>query len=155
MLTALENQAIDAAHLGSPYSEKAKSLGYAVTIQSMHDVVPGFQKGFMMYGRNLLENNPALGEKFMVAFLKGVRQFSQGRTERNLEIIEKYLKIDRETLATAPWDPIYPDGRIMTDDILAFQDWSYQNGFMDNKVAEAQLTDIRFIEYAKKVAPAK
>jgi NitT/TauT family transport system substrate-binding protein len=150
MLIALENEALEIANLGSPFSEKAKSLGYAVTVQSMHDVVPGFQKGFLMYGPNLLEDNTALGEKFMVAFLKGLRQYGQGKTERNLEIVEKYLMLDRETLMTAPWDPVYPDGRIMAGDILAFQDWSYQNDFMDNKVAEEQLIDSRFIEYANK-----
>lgn len=155
ILAALENRALEVAHLGSPYSEKVKSLGYAVTIQSADKVIPGFQKVFVMYGPNLLEKNPELGKKFMVAFLKGLRQYNQGRTERNVAIIEKYL-MDRETLLSAPWDPMYSDGRIKVEDILAFQDWAYANGLVDKQVTKEQLVDTRFIEYANRaLGPAR
>lgn len=155
IITALENRALDVANLGTPYCEKVKSLGYAVTIQSDSKVIPGFQKGFVMYGPNLLEKNPALGEKFMVAFLKGLRQYNQGATTRNLEIIEKYL-LDREILLSTPWEPMYSDGRMKVEDILIFQDWAYQHGFVDKKITKEQLIDTRFIDYANKVlGPAR
>jgi NitT/TauT family transport system substrate-binding protein len=150
-ITAFANGAIEAAVLGSPYVDQAKSLGYAVSLQSVHELIPGFQQGFVFFGPNLLEKNPEVGKKFIIAYLKGVRQWTQGLTERNLEIMQKYTGLDREELLQAGPNPVYPDGRIIVEDILTFQDWLYDNEFIEKKLTEDQLIDTRFIDYANQV----
>jgi NitT/TauT family transport system substrate-binding protein len=155
MIAAFENQAIDAAIVGSPSNQTVKALGYAITLESAEKVMPGFQQGVVIFGPNLLNNKPEVGKKFMVAYLKGCRQYSQGKTKRNLEILEKYTGLDEETLLQSCWYPFYPDGRIIAEDIFTFQDWAYKNGFVDKKVSPEQIIDTIFIEYANKVlAPA-
>ncbi|MFC1958802.1 ABC transporter substrate-binding protein [Chloroflexota bacterium] len=151
MIAAFENRAIAGALMASPHIQKIKALGYAVTLQSVNNLMPGFQQSFVLFGPSLLDDNPELGKKFMVAYLQGVRQYAQGKTNRNLEIIEKYIGLDEETLLQTCWDTIYPDGRIKVKDFLAFQDWAYDYGFVDKKVATEQLIDTRFIDYANQV----
>jgi NitT/TauT family transport system substrate-binding protein len=151
MIAAFENRAIDVAVVGSPSNQQIKALGYAITLESAEKVMPGFQQGVVIFGPSLLDKNPELGKKFMVAYLKGCRQYNQGKTKRNLEILEKYTGLDENTLLQSCWYPFYPDGRIKVKDILTFQDWAYDNGFVDKKITSEQLIDTRFIEYANEV----
>ena len=155
IIAALENEALDVAILDGTYSEKAEALGLAVRLVSFVDVIPGFQKGFAIFGPSLLSKNPDLGEKFMVAYLKGDRAFSQGKTGRNVAILEKYTGLDEETLLELLWDPMYLDGRIKVEDILTFQQWAFENGYLDKKIELEQFIDTRFIEYANKVLDAE
>jgi NitT/TauT family transport system substrate-binding protein len=150
-ITAFANHAIDAAMLGDTYDDQAKSLGYAVVLKSIDELLPGFQQGFVIFGPNLLERNPEVGKKFVIAYLKGARQWAQGKTERNLEIIQKYLGLDEEALAQAEWPQVYLDGRIRVEDILTFQDWLYDNKLVDQKLTIDQLVDTRFIDHANRV----
>jgi NitT/TauT family transport system substrate-binding protein len=150
-ITGFGNGAIEAALLGNPQNVQVTTLGYAVTLQSINKLLPGFQQGFIIFGPSLLEKNPVAGRKFLVAYLKGVRQLAQGLTEENMAILLKYTGLDRETVVQSNLNPIYPDGRIMVEDILTFQDWLYDNKFVDQKLSSEQLIDTRFIEGANQV----
>jgi NitT/TauT family transport system substrate-binding protein len=151
IITAFANKAIEVALLGDPHNGQAESLGYAVGLPYDSELLGSFQQGFVIFGPNLLGKNPEAGRKFIIAYLKGVRQWMEGTTERNLEIMEKYTELDRETLLNSDWNPIYTDGRIKTEDILTFQDWLYDNEFIEKKLTEDQLIDTRFIDYANQV----
>jgi ABC-type nitrate/sulfonate/bicarbonate transport system substrate-binding protein len=150
-LAAFQNGALDAATMGSPELQKAIALGAAVSLGSLNQLMPGFQYGFFAYGPNLLDKNPEAGKKLMVAYLQGVKQYNEGKTARNKEIIGKYLGMENAMLEKTFWTPIYPDSRIRINDVLIFQDWLQENGFVDKKVAADQLIDTRFIEYANKM----
>ncbi|MBM3155802.1 MAG: hypothetical protein FJ004_00775 [Chloroflexi bacterium] len=150
-ITAFDNRAIDAAYLSTPAITQVQSMGYAVTLEPISNVIPDFQYVFMMFGPTLNESNPDAGKRFMVAYLKGIKQWSEGKTERNLQLAEEFTGTDRETLLKDPWTPTYADGRINIESILAFQDWAYEEDYIDQKVAEEQLIDTRFIDYAQKV----
>ena len=104
-----------------------------------------------MFGPSLLKDNPEAGKKFMIAYLKAARQYMQGKTERNLDIAQKYFEMDRETLIQSSWSPVSTDGRVRAQDVLDFQDWAYKNGLVDKEVAAEQLLDTVFIDYANSV----
>lgn len=150
IMAALENKAIDAAVVDGLTSEKAEALGLAFRLITYSEAIPGFQFLYTIFGPNLLTKNPDLGKKFMVAYLKGSRQFNQGKTETNMAIIQKYTGLDKEILLKVNWNPVYIDGRIKVEDILKFQDWAYENGFVDRKMTK-EFVDTRFIDYANKV----
>lgn len=151
MAAAFENKAIDAAVVGSPSNQLIKNLGYAVTLESAEKVLPAFQQGFVMFGPTLLNGNLDVGKKFMVAYLQGCRQYSQGKTKRNVEILQEYTGMNEEMLRQSCWYPFYPDGKIKVEDIMSFQDWAYDNDFVDEKVTAEQIIDTRFVEYANEV----
>lgn len=150
-ITALANNAVDAAIVGNPQNEQIKELGYGVTLLSADKIRPGFAASFLMFGPTLLDENPELGEKFMAAYLKGARQYAQGKTERNIEIALEYTSLDESTVDQVCWEPISTDGRIAIEDILVFQDWAYKQDYIDEKLTGEQLTDTRFIDYANEV----
>jgi ABC-type nitrate/sulfonate/bicarbonate transport system substrate-binding protein len=104
-----------------------------------------------MFGPTLLNDNPDAGKKFMIAYVKAAQQYAEGKTERNLEIAEKYMGMDRETLLNSPWTPQNSDGRIDVEDVLTFQDWAYDSGYIDSKMTEEQLIDASFVDYANQM----
>lgn len=87
----------------------------------------------------------------MVAYLKAVRQYNQGKTERNLEILAEFTGLDRELLKRTCWLPIRNDGRINVESVLDFQDWAAGKGFLDSKVTEEKFWDPSFVQYANQV----
>ena len=151
IIAAFTNKVLGVATVGALQLGQIKTLGCAEILEPFNDVIPEFQVAYMMFGPTLLEDNPDTGKKFMVAYLKGVRQYAQGKTERNLEIALKYTGMDRETLLNSPWPPMYTDGGIDTQDVLDFQDWAYDSGLVDKKVPIAQLVDTSLVDYANDV----
>ena len=151
IVAAFANKKIEAAAVGSLQQGQLITEGYGVNLETFSELLPGFQYGFVMFGPSLLKNNPEAGKKFMVAYLKAARQYMQGKTERNLEIAQKYFEMDRETLIQSSWSPVSTDGRVHTQDVLDFQDWAYENGLVDKEVAAEQLLDTSFVDYANNV----
>ena len=52
----------------------------------------------------MLEMDKEVGVRFMVAYLKAVRQFSGEKSDRNLEIISKYTQLPAEELKQVCWN---------------------------------------------------
>jgi ABC-type nitrate/sulfonate/bicarbonate transport system substrate-binding protein len=137
--------------MGPPELQQAKAMGYAVSLNSLNKLMPNFQYGFITFSSNLLEDNPDAGKRFLVAYLKGVQQYNQGKTPRNLEILGKYLGMDDTALNRAFWTPVYADARINQSDITAYQDFLQEIGMVEEKVNVDQLIDTRFLEYAQEI----
>jgi NitT/TauT family transport system substrate-binding protein len=151
IIAAFTDNALDLATVGSLQIGQLTSLGCVEILEPFNNVIPGFQVSYIMFGPTLINDNPDVGNKFMIAYLKGARQYLQGKTERNLEIAEKYTDMDRETLLQSPWAPLYADGRVNTDDVSAFQDWAYEQDLVDKEVSVEQIIDTSFIDYANDV----
>ncbi len=148
MIEALKRGAVDAASMGEPLLTQAEELGAAVRFKPYQEVLPARQIGVIYFGPNLLEKRPDIGKKFMLAYLKAVKIYNQGKTPRNLEIIEKYTKLNKEILKKCVWPSLNSNGHVLMDRILALQDWLYDNGFADTKVKPEEMIDTSFIDWA-------
>ncbi len=148
---ALKTGAIDAVSAGEPLITQLETLGYAVTLATYEEVVPDYQVGSIIFGVNLIEKDQELGKNFMIAYLKGIRQFNQGKTERNIEILQKQTGLGEDVIMKICLPSFHPDGHVNTESILAVQDWVYEKGFIDSKVTADQLVDMSFAEYANRI----
>ena len=83
--------------------------------------------------------------------LKAVRQFNLGKTTRNLALVEKFTGLSSEQVAAACWPPIRGDARIDASALRGYQEWNVARGFLDRVLAEDELVDHRFIDYANDV----
>jgi NitT/TauT family transport system substrate-binding protein len=122
--------------------------GYGKYWVGAKDVVPGASYAMVWFGPNLLVEHPEFGKRFMVGYLKGVRQFNLGKTDRNLEILEKYTELEKKILQDACWVSINDNGGINTSSVLDFQEWAYGKELIDEIVLEDLFWDSSFIEYA-------
>jgi NitT/TauT family transport system substrate-binding protein len=146
---ALKAGLVDAWASFEPLISVLKDTGVAVPVVSMH---PWLQDGSLIaYGPNLLQKDPELGKRFMIAYIKGARQFSQGKTPRNVEIMAKQLKQDAKAVENQCWPQQDLNGDFKLDNFNAAQKWFFEQGLQDRVVAEKELADRSFIENAVKV----
>lgn len=147
---ALARGQLDLAFANEPFMTRLLQSGDAVLWQSSDAISPGLSYAFVSYGPNLLEKNPEVGQRFMNAYLKGVRQFMQGKTERNLEIMAKRTELERDLLMRVCWPTFITDGAMNLSRLTDFQTWANQRGYLDQVVPQDRLWDGRFIEAARR-----
>jgi len=148
---ALSQGTIPVHFASEPWITRMLDSGDGELWMSYRDWAPGEQYAVIVYGPTLVTENREAGKRFMVAFLKAVRQYNEGKTERNLDILTDTLGLERELLERACWPPIYGDGRINLESLLNFQDWAVERGFVETPVTADQLFDPTFIDYANEV----
>jgi NitT/TauT family transport system substrate-binding protein len=154
-IEALEEGTVDLILTGEPWVSRILKAGDAVLWMPVQQVVPDYQHATILYGHTLLEENPDAGKRFMVAYLKAVRQYNQGKTERNLEILAEHTGVDLELLDQICLPPMRNDGGINVDSVLDFQAWAVEKGYLDSVVTEDQFWDPSFVEYANEVLGAR
>jgi NitT/TauT family transport system substrate-binding protein len=148
LMAAVETGAVDFVSTGEPWITRLSDTGkMAVWVEYQH-VMPEMQFGFMIFGPSMLVDHPEIGKKFVTAYVKAIRQYNQGKTERNLEIISKYTKTDMDLLQRTCLPTMRPSGSISVDTLLAYQEWAHARGLIETTVTGDQLWDPRFVEYA-------
>jgi NitT/TauT family transport system substrate-binding protein len=150
----LEKATIDLASTGEPWVTRILRAGHGVLWMPAQEVIPDYQFAFVLYGPAFLEDKPDAGNRFMVAYLKAVRQLNQGKTERNLELLADFTGLDVDLIEEACWPAFRDDGQINVQSVLDFQTWATEKGHLDSVVTEAQFWDPSFVEYANKVLGA-
>jgi NitT/TauT family transport system substrate-binding protein len=150
-IPALEQGAVELVYVGEPDITRLEMAGTATIFVRGEQVLPNTVWGTILFGPTLLEENPEAGNRFMIAYLKAVRQYNEGKTERNLDILVSATELDRELLEAACWPPITDDGQIDIQSVLDFQSWANERGLLDNIVTEEQFWDSTFIDYANQV----
>ncbi len=151
VLAALQGGAVDAGLLVVPMDVQALESGIGFKLVDVADIVPGEHVSFLTYGRNLLVENRPLGVRFMVAYLQGVKRYSEGPTPRNVTIIAEYTKIDPAIIRKSGWVPIHPDGFIDVNRARRYQDWLYEMELISVRNPMSAVVDVYFVERARAV----
>jgi NitT/TauT family transport system substrate-binding protein len=150
IVPAFKNGAIDAALVTEPYVTQSINSDAAVVFVPAQDFLPDWPLP-LYYGPAILDKDPELGRRFMVAYLQGVKQYNLGKTERNLAIIGNYTLLDRDMLNQTCWYPIAEDGNISRQPVMDYVDWMYAHKKITGKVNENELFDMSYVNYANTV----
>ena len=143
MATALETGALDAIAVSEPALTRLRNKG--TFWLSGQDAVPGFQWGVIAFGERLLTRDREIGTRFLRAYQRGVAQYLQGKTDRNVAIIAEATNETVETTRAVCWPDFAPDSRINWESLAAYQDWAVTEGLMLKAVSRAQATDSLFV----------
>jgi NitT/TauT family transport system substrate-binding protein len=148
LAAALSNSAVDAGVVPEPLSTNIESRGIGVRLVDVQEMV-GRQTGSMVtVGPSMLGRGDAVIARFLVAYLKGVREYMAGIKDNHitdpaiLEIVNKWTRIPPETISAAVTLGMDPNGRIDREDINRQQEFWYREGLVP---VRADLN--RFIEY--------
>lgn len=150
-IDALINGSIDVTIASEPLLTRALSSGQAVVWRAGEELVPGYQLSSVMFGPTLLDERPEVGERFTVAFLRGLRQLRAGPTERNVELMALHTGLDPGLVKQLCWPSADPTGRIRPEGLMELQAWLLSRGLIDAVIPEEELIDTRFIDRANAV----
>jgi NitT/TauT family transport system substrate-binding protein len=155
IISALKSGGIDAAHTAEPQSTLAVGQQAAVKWHAASEYLPeGMTVAILQYGPSLLEQNPGVGEKLMLAMLRGARDYNkafgpggQGRSEVIQHLI-KHTQVKNPALySSMGMSYIEPEGALnvaVLNDQAAFYN---QRGATD-PIDVATITDDRFAKAA-------
>jgi len=147
-LEGMGNGSVDIAAVSDPWTIRMVNAGYGEVWNPWEKLLPNFQFSVNMYGPNFLKKNPEFGKKYMIAYLKGVRQYNQGKTDRNVDIIAKYTQMKPEEVKQSCWMTMRSDGSIDISGVTGFEEWALAKGLLVSMVPPEDLLDLSFVQSA-------
>jgi ABC-type nitrate/sulfonate/bicarbonate transport system substrate-binding protein len=146
MVMSLERGSIDAVAVSEPALTRTSKAG-RVWIRAQ-DVVPGFQWGVITFGERLLTKDREAGVRFLRAYNRGVAQYLEGKTARNVAILAAGTGESEAITREACWPYFRPGSRIDWESIGQFQRWANSAGLMEHTLTRDQVWDSTFVSAA-------
>ena len=145
------NRRIDAIrYVQEPNLTNFVSKGFMKIVATAEEVSPGHQHGVVMYGKRLLTDDRDLGVRFMRAYLRGVRSYNEGKTERNIAAISKHTKLPADLIRSACWLPVANDGRVRPEAMQPLLDWALQRDYLEGPIGVTKWWNPTFVDEANR-----
>jgi len=148
-LEGMINKSVDIAAVSDPWTVRMVSGGYGEVWNPWEKLLPNFQMSINMYGPNLLEKNKDVGKRYLIAYLKAVRQYNEGKTPRNVEILAQYTQMEPAEVEQSCWMSMRSDGMLDISAMTGFQDWAVAKGLQISLVPAEDLLDLSILDEAK------
>ena len=145
---AMASGTLDLTAFSEPWITRGKDTGTLDVWMPLSELLPNMSIGTVIYGPSMLDRDPDVGVRFLVAYLKAIDQYNQGPTDRNVEIISKYTELPAEELREVCWPSYRPDGTIAGEPLLAFQEWALGRGYLDRVLSMEEVWDPQFVNAA-------
>ncbi len=154
MNPALANGSIDVAFQSEPLLALGIRQGIAVREVGSDEIYPNQQIGVVSYGADFVQDQPDIARRFMVAYLRGARDFvdafAKGRDRA--EVVQSLIRhtpvkdasVYDEMVATG----FNPDGYINVDSVASDQEWFLAQGKIAERVDLATAIDNQYVDYA-------
>jgi NitT/TauT family transport system substrate-binding protein len=136
---SLANGSLDAAAVTEPSLTRVRKAG--TLWLSAEDAVPGYQWSVLAFSERLLVRERDTGLRFLRAYHRGVAQYRQGKTDRNVAILAEGTGETPEHVREACWPVFTADSRVNWSSIDDFQQWALGEGFMERIVTQDQAYD--------------
>ncbi|HZU04694.1 MAG TPA: ABC transporter substrate-binding protein [Chloroflexota bacterium] len=151
---ALRNGAVEAGWQLEPGLTRTAAEGLGVIYKRNDEFYPDQQVAVLMYGPQFIANQREVAQRFMVAYIKGVRDHWEAFTRG----VDKAAIIDILTRNTVVKDPalyermappgLNPDGYVYLRSLSEDIDWWVSRGYLPARVDPAQIVDHSFVDYA-------
>ena len=148
---SLESGAIDAVGSSEPALSRLRKIGPLWL--SAQNALPDLQWGVIAFSERLLYREKETGAKFLRAYSRGVEQYRQGKTERNVAIIAEATGESADTIREACWLPFRADLVLDWKSVDDFQKWANEEGLMEKTLSVDQAWDSTFLAQAMSQAP--
>lgn len=161
MLPAFTNKGIDAAIYQEPFTTLAMDQGVAVRVKRADEYYPDQQVGVLFYSPHFAAQGDA-GKRFMVAYLKGVRDYVDAFTKGTnkdevIQILTKYTVLkDPAIYQKMVPSGLRPDGLVNVKSMESDLKWYVDHGYVKQTVPMSKVVDNSYVEYAiSKLGPYK
>ena len=160
MLTGMQNGAIDAAPVPEPFNTFGRERGIAVRFPA-DEFYPRQTIAVLLYGPQLIEKRAEVAQRYMVAYLKGVRfyngaikdgKFAGPSAEELIEILVANTRYkDAALYRKVVPNGCNPDGRVDRASMETDLGFWREHKFVDNQtVGVSDVVDDSFVDAALK-----
>ncbi len=132
---ALASKAVDAAIAPEPWGAQAEKekIGTRLFVTEQVPGLASFQVAAIMYSGKFIKERPKVARAFMQAYVQGLKLYNARGGLKDAEIagiLAKHLKLPVEIIQAT--FPVYldPSGKPRVQDLVAFQDWFHQMGWV-------------------------
>jgi len=150
---SLEKGSIDAIAAAEPLLTRMKSIGPVWL--AAEKIVPDFQFSTITFGERLLYKDRETGARFLRAYNRGVAQYLEGKTERNVAIIAKATGEAPDLIRRACWLPMRSDLSVNWQSLEEFQTWAKKEGLIQHILTRDQVIDSTFVSELANHSTAK
>lgn len=157
MITAVANGNADATLQIEPLITKGVDDGILEWWKDPDEYAKGEEISVLMYSPNFCKNKD-LGNKFMVAYLQGVRSYNDalvyGSKDRDkiVDILTKTTFVDKPDMFLKMKPPgLDPNGYVLKQGVINDQKWYMQSGLVKNEANVDNLIDNSYVDNALKV----
>jgi ABC-type nitrate/sulfonate/bicarbonate transport system substrate-binding protein len=130
-----------------PLLTQIVNTGKGRIVATLEEVSPGQQLGLVAFGPRLIADRD-LGVRFMRAYQRGLRQYHQGKTARNVQIVSKYANLPEDVVRRSCWQTVNPEGRLDPATLEPFFEWARQNEYLEPGMPVQGWWDPSFIDAA-------
>jgi len=161
-LAALGSGSVDAAYLIEPLVQSAEQRGLGKLLLTGDAMYLNQQVAVLLYGPDFAQKRADVARRFMVAYLKGVRDYDNAfRKNQDRAAIVAILTKNTTVKQAALYDKMVmpglnPDGAVNVDGMKADMAWFLSKGYLKETVDVAKVVDNSFVEQAvKQLGPYK
>jgi NitT/TauT family transport system substrate-binding protein len=151
---AMSQGRIDIVTRSDPQLNSMLSSGH-VLLAGATSLAPGSPLAVLVYGPRLLATNRDLGQRFMRAYLRGVRKYAEGPTSSNITIVAKGLGVDTADITKMCWLSTNPNGLVSEKALSDYQAWAVESGALERTVEPSHLLDTAFATQASAALDAE
>ncbi len=154
MNVALTNGSIDATIQIEPFVAAAVEKNIAVRISGADTVYPEQQAAAIMYSPVFIEKYPDVAKRFMVAYVKGLRDYNDAffknkNREEIIQILMKSTRVkNRKIYDNVVAVGLNPNGRLMIRSIRDDARWYFEQGYIKKMPDIEAIVDESYVNFA-------
>ena len=156
MPAAFASGVLDAAIAIEPFLTRIEADGSAIIWQREDEYYPNHQIGVLYYSDPFATQRTEVARRFMVAYLKGVRDYNDGfrkgdaarRAEAVAALIKHTSVKDPALYDRMAMSGLNPDGEVNVDSLREDYEYWLANGYQEERVTIDDLVDHSFARYA-------
>jgi NitT/TauT family transport system substrate-binding protein len=139
---------IDVTMEAEPFLSMLAATGQTAVWKQVGELTPGFLISVMMYGPDLLDTRPEVGDRFATAVLRAIEQYGEGKTPRNRQIVEGFTGLSAQQVEEACWPLMRSGARIDPTVFDDYQVWNLAKGLVPRVLEPEELFDNGFVDRA-------
>ena len=157
MNLAFANQGLDATVQIEPFVSQAVADRLAVRVEGNDVIYPDQQSAVMFYSPVFVEKHPEAARKFMIAYVKGMRDFNDafehGKGKAALIELLVKAKVVKDAAIAEKMVPVglHPDGKMNVQSLQDDLRWFNEKGYVAKAPDLAKVVDESYVDHAVKV----
>ncbi|HZS00380.1 MAG TPA: ABC transporter substrate-binding protein [Chloroflexota bacterium] len=154
MNAALANRSIDVAQHNEPFKAIAIEQGLGTFFHGVDEYYPNMQFSVVLFGPQFVKNKPEAARRWMVGFLRGVRDYNDAlrkgiRKDETIQLIMKHVPLrDAGLFDKMGFTALNPDGKLNVEGVRNDLQWFVDHGMTQQAPDLSQVIDTSFAEYA-------